>query len=595
MMFEYRWIDVENRPLVARHRLDDLQAVLTRRDGQAIKPVHRGRDTIRLTLADAGGPRVVYIKREPAPRWKDLLRHKAAGRGFATLAWAEFELLLRLRAAGVGCPRPLVCIQQGLRPPRACLVLEGLPASTPLGCYLSGSLRDASRVERDSFFAVLGQQTARLHATGICHAELFANHVFVAEQDAGWNISFLDFQRSRCSRRLPLAWRQFDLAALWATLPRRLAGDYDRDAMLEAYLQAAELEIHGADLQAGVDRHMACLLSERRIWEIRESDTEEHRGVRSLESVDAPPGSQRVSSTIRVDARHRDPSRAGGAPSVPASSAGQMWVDRQFRPALDRRGLSSFEAMMTTTGGQLLRALPDRENWRLDLPAEGPRASGAYLKRHHVRSLRGWLRARLGAGPGVTPGQREARNVARLSRAGIAAMRLIAYGEKLHSSGLQESFVLTEELVGYTQLDHFLRQRFPPCGSAQWQRCDPCLERLIRDVAEVSSKFHRLGYNHRDLYCCHFFIQEPTPGRFRVNLIDLQRVEHRRRFRSRWVVKDLAQLAYSAPRDRITTTQRMAFIKHYLGVRRLRPQDKRLIRQVLAKQRLMERHLGAHP
>ena len=47
-------------------------------------------------------------------------------------------------------------------------------------------------------------------------------------------------------------------------------------------------------------------------------------------------------------------------------------------------------------------------------------------------------------------------------------------------------------------------------------------------------------------------------------------------------MKDLAQLAYSAPRDRITCTHKMAFIKHYLGVRKLRPCDKRLIRKVLA-------------
>ncbi len=36
----------------------------------------------------------------------------------------------------------------------------------------------------------------------------------------------------------------------------------------------------------------------------------------------------------------------------------------------------------------------------------------------------------------------------------------------------------------------------------------------------------------------------------------------------------------------------MMFVKRYLGVKKLRPQDKRLIRQVLAKQRWMERTLG---
>ncbi len=126
-------------------------------------------------------------------------------------------------------------------------------------------------------------------------------------------------------------------------------------------------------------------------------------------------------------------------------------------------------------------------------------------------------------------------------------MKLIAYGEKLHADGLLESFVLTEELVGFTQLDHFLAKRFAPRDRSHVTRRDHDLLHLLREVAAVANKFHRLGYNHRDLYCCHFFIKEPRPGEFKVNLIDLQRVEHRRHLRGRWLVKDLAQLAYSAP------------------------------------------------
>jgi heptose I phosphotransferase len=331
--------------------------------------------------------------------------------------------------------------------------------------------------------------------------------------------------------------------------------------LFDGYLAAAELEDLGTEVLAGVTRRVEKLLTLRKIWEIRESDTEEHRGVQSLESVET----------------------------------GRMWIDHHFRSALDTRGLSSFESMMTTSDGHLLRSLADRENWRLELHSSHSQPGAAYLKRHHVRTLGAWLRAKVGAGPGQTAGRVEARNVARLSRAGIAAMRLIAYGEKLNPDGLLESFVLTEELTGYTQLDHFLRKRFATRDTQRWTRRDPALVQLIRDVAAVASKFHKLGYNHRDLYCCHFFIAEPTAGQFKVNLIDLQRVEHRHRFRQRWIVKDLAQLSYSAPRERISWTQRMAFLKHYLGVRRLRTQDKRLIRQILAKHRLMERNLGAHP
>jgi heptose I phosphotransferase len=111
----------------------------------------------------------------------------------------------------------------------------------------------------------------------------------------------------------------------------------------------------------------------------------------------------------------------------------------------------------------------------------------------------------------------------------------------------------------------------------------------------VARRFHAAGFNHRDFYCCHFFIQELPGPRFAIRLIDLQRVEQRHWLRRRWIVKDLAQLAYSAPRERIGRTLRLAFIKRYLGVARLSPADKRFVRRVLRRQLAMQRRLGEHP
>jgi tRNA A-37 threonylcarbamoyl transferase component Bud32 len=560
-MPQFRWIDPAQQAFVERHRLDDLTALVARSDGQLLPPQHRWRDIVRLSLAGEGGEtRTVYVKRERA-RWKDLLRHATVGCGLWSLARAEFEILQRLAEAGIGCARPLVCLQEAGFRPRACLVLDELSSAIPVSAYLAGPLHDAGHESREAFFTALGREAARLHGTGISQPDLYACHVFVSGQPDAWRFSFLDFQRSAMLPWLSMRQRARDLASLLATLPRRLADSRERAAFLDAYLQNAELEDHGTQLQATIARDMEKLLTRRRIWEIRESDTQEHQSVPLLESLEA----------------------------------GQMWVDPQYRPALAVTGLNNLQAVMTTTRGQLLRSLPDRENWRLDLHAPHGLPSGAFLKRHHTGSLSGWLRAKVGAGPGETPGLIEARNVARLGRAGIAAMRLIAYGEKLHRDGFQQSFVITEELVGYTQLDHFLRERFLPRDPQRACRRDVDLSRLLQQVAGVAAQFHRLGYNHRDFYCCHFFIKEPSPGEFKVNLIDLQRVEHRRKFRGRWIVKDLAQLSYSVPRDRISWTQRLAFFKHYLGARKLRPQDKRLLRRVLAKQRLMERTLGAHP
>ncbi len=272
-----------------------------------------------------------------------------------------------------------------------------------------------------------------------------------------------------------------------------------------------------------------------------------------------------------------------------------VWIDDEFAPLLGAAGLVDFESFMETERGRCLRALDDRENWRLDLPHTDGRAQGMYLKKHHVRAWHWWLRARLGRPVRRSPGRVEARNIVRLARSGVAAMRLVAFGDRLHADGLLESFVLTEELAGFTQLDHFLRRRFPERRRADVIQRDPALAQLILEIADVAARFHGAGFNHRDLYCCHFFVRESDPIAFDVRLIDLQRVERRRWLRWRWIVKDLAQLAYSAPRERIGPTERMAFIKRYLGVRKLRPCDKRLIGAVLAKQIQMEQHLGPHP
>jgi lipopolysaccharide core heptose(I) kinase len=305
----------------------------------------------------------------------------------------------------------------------------------------------------------------------------------------------------------------------------------------------------------------------------------------------AKPPQSTAQTSIAVPRRSGSPAETL-ADARPSAEPHRIWVDPRDKEALARAGLATFDEMMATTDGQLLRALPDRENWRLELHEAqgGPRR--AYLKKHHTRTWGQWLRAKLGAGAGATPGRVEAENIEGLARRGIPAMRLVAWGEKLHRDGLLESFVLTDELAGYTQLDHYLPVRFAPRSQDRPQARDRDLDRLTCQVAALARRFHECGYNHRDLYCCHFFIREDSQGEFHVHLIDLQRVQHRRRFRRRWIVKDLAQLAYSAPRDRISCTQKMRFIKAYLDVLKLRPIDKRLIRDVLLKKWFMERKLG---
>ena len=115
------------------------------------------------------------------------------------------------------------------------------------------------------------------------------------------------------------------------------------------------------------------------------------------------------------------------------------------------------------------------------------------------------------------------------------------------------------------------------------------LHRLIVQVAGIARRFHAAGFNHRDFYACHFLTKEISPGQFDVRLIDLQRVQKRRWLRRRWIVKDLAQLASMSPDDRVGPREQILFLRTYLGVSKLRTQDKRLVRDVLAKLSLIRR------
>jgi hypothetical protein len=268
-----------------------------------------------------------------------------------------------------------------------------------------------------------------------------------------------------------------------------------------------------------------------------------------------------------------------------------MWLDGRFQASLRRSGLSRFEAVMNSSAGRCLRVLESRENWYLGPDAFAAPAVGMYLKKHRVYTWSTRVRATLNAGPGATAAGVEAENARALAALGVDVMPLVAYGEKLRADGVLESFLLTEELAGYMELQAFLRQRFP----ASPTRRDPDLQRILVQVARIARLLHGAGYNHRDFYCCHFLVKELSPGAFDIRLIDLQRAQRRRWFRRRWIVKDLAQLAYSAPRDRIGCKQQVALLHHYLGVRKLRPGDKRLIRAVLGKVRNMQRRLGAAP
>lgn len=259
-----------------------------------------------------------------------------------------------------------------------------------------------------------------------------------------------------------------------------------------------------------------------------------------------------------------------------APSDGGLLVDEAYAAAFVADGLDSVAALFVLPGGQRLdkASLP---TWRERIRFELPGAGTMYLKRYGSppvgQQLRRILSGRLWGGTA----RMEWDRMRELEAAGVASVKAVALGEEMvgfweRRSVLVATAVPGESLEGYAQ-------RHP----GRWSRG------LVEDLARFVARFHQTGCVHRDLYLSHIFI-DPAGEQGRFRLIDLARVFHPRWFRRRWIVKELASLDYSTPPGSATATDRLRFLRVYLGRDRFNAGDRRLIRRVVGKTSRIARH-----
>ena len=163
----------------------------------------------------------------------------------------------------------------------------------------------------------------------------------------------------------------------------------------------------------------------------------------------------------------------------------------------------------------LWRDLPERQNCFLDLPAS-PRLHIKRYKPPHGKDV-----------------YAEVAAIALLAAAGIATVPLLAWGT--HPDG--RAFLVTADLVGYQAADRVLATSPQPA--------------ILDRIADLAAHLHGQHLHHQDLYLCHFFVCPAidNPGvEAPLHLIDPGRVAKLPAFpfNIRWLVKDLAQLTYSA-------------------------------------------------
>lgn len=316
----------------------------------------------------------LYLKRQHVVGWRERLRNGLAGFGPVSRCVREGELLRQLRAAGLAAPE---WVAYGEDPDgRAFLLLEEF-----VGSDLRAVLSDTrlSPDVRHRLLTRIGRRIAQVHAAGFTTPDLSAKHILVSHDLT--RVVFLDWQSAVRKRAVATADRVRALAALHASVADELAGPRERLRLLRAALAAAR--------KSGVERTRFSTLV------------------------------RRVTDTA-ARLRHRRSFREQRLPVATAPAQRLVWLEGEAVCAIPE------VAAVWPVGGGMAPFYGGPPG--TVLLTEGD-LRGVLVRGRSVAPLgrlAAWLRGRPWRSPGAVLG----RLLFHLQRYGIAAPRLLAFGQR---------------------------------------------------------------------------------------------------------------------------------------------------------------------
>jgi len=265
-----------------------------------------------------------------------------------------------------------------------------------------------------------------------------------------------------------------------------------------------------------------------------------------------------------------------------------LLIHSEFHQLLKAQGLDSFQSLYGYTGGEIFKENRFRSVIRISLGGKDARPQVFHLKKHHP-PFGDKLKA-LFTGFSIGEGaENEWDKILKLHAIGIETMVPVAFGSVRKWGLPYRALTLTEHLYGAEKLETYLPTHFEQgLGDPKliWSK-----RAIIRAVAGLARKLHAARLHHQDFYLGHILIAPRPEGRFTLYLIDLQRVKSPKRLRTSRIVKDLAQIYFSAAEtDCLTRTDRLRFMKTYLEKERLTEADLALIRKIEDKSGRIAKH-----
>jgi heptose I phosphotransferase len=227
------------------------------------------------------------------------------------------------------------------------------------------------------------------------------------------------------------------------------------------------------------------------------------------------------------------------------------------------------ERIMTETVTDKLHEKQGRAIARWTL-SDGSMRLIVFLKRHYRLPWLHGILATLFPRQAWSPGLQEWRHLEWAKAEGFAVPRPVAAGQFVGPWGKLQGFLAVEELTGMLPLHQAVPLAFQQLDANRfliWKRG------LTAELARIARELHRRRVYHKDLYFCHFYIDEsltqgiPESWTNRVVMIDLHRLA-RHSITAKWFqIKDLAQFMYSSEVPGVTARDRLRFWKFYRGKR----------------------------
>ncbi len=251
-------------------------------------------------------------------------------------------------------------------------------------------------------------------------------------------------------------------------------------------------------------------------------------------------------------------------------------MNSAFAELLRRHGWQSFDSIWARSADAAIakNLRTDRVTLRFTLDDCGTERS-FYIKRHVRSSWKEYVKPLLRLTWPILGARNEWNAILDFHSVGLPTMTPVAFGK----AGT-DSFLITEGLEDCTKVSELITNE-----EAALDMPEAVRSRLIDQIASLARTMHGAGLHHQDFYLGHLLLSNSDDTR--LYIIDLGRVQKHRQLSRRWIIKDLAQLNFSA--TTLLPAERLRFLRHYLG-RSLQSSDRTLIDRIKSKTASIGRH-----